>query len=44
MWIAEGTYNENIMLKDGVALFGGFTGLGQLEETSRRRETGVTTL
>ena len=35
VWVAEGMYNENITLKDGVALYGGFSGLGELEETAR---------
>lgn len=33
VWVAKGTYFENITLKDGIALYGGFTGF----ETSRNQ-------
>ena len=35
VWVAEGTYYQHITLKDGVALYAGFTGCGGLEEAER---------
>lgn len=33
VWVAAGTYVENIILKDGVGLYGGFAGTETLKET-----------
>lgn len=43
IWVARGTYNERVTLKDGVALYGGFSGV----ETARRQRhwpANVTTI
>ena len=37
VWVADGTYYEHITLKDGVGLYGGFTGCNGLEETEREQ-------
>lgn len=43
VWVAKGTYYENIILKDGVALYGGFVGLETTRE-QRDFEINVTVL
>lgn len=34
VWVADGVYGESIVMASGVRLYGGFTGLGGLEEVS----------
>ena len=36
IWVASGTYNESITLKEGVSLFGGFEGKSDDEDVERR--------
>ena len=36
IWVASGTYNESIALKEGVSLFGGFEGKGEDEDVETR--------
>lgn len=35
VWVADGTYSEIVTLKEHIEVYGGFTGLGGLEETHR---------
>ena len=47
IWVADGAYDETIVLGSGDVLYGGFEGYGGLEETllsQRDWETNVTTI
>jgi hypothetical protein len=44
VWVADGTYFEHIILKEGVALYGGFTGCRGYEETERDQRNGESNL
>lgn len=43
VWVAAGTYRENVTLKDGVAVYGGFAG-GESSRGDRRFARNVTTI